>query len=95
MQAKIDDFFLTPEEKFVEKLKRYGGRVKIPMRDNAPDPVAVAKLFSMSYDEFMRMIRELRRKKLVYYNSNFYKKYFLVSLTPRFIEFLSKAESIR
>lgn len=87
-QMRIDEFFLTPEEKVVEKLRELGGAARLPLGWGRPKESAVMELFSLDYNEFRRVLLALRRKRLVYYNSNFDKGYFLVSLTPRFREYL-------
>ena len=86
--SRIDSYFLNPEEKIVETLKRLG-----KVRVSYPDPSAEAeKYFGLTGDVFLAALKNLRSRRLVWYLTNYRAspKFTVVELTRNFAMYLSK-----
>ena len=92
-QTTIDDFFITPEERVIFRLRDHGGRVRLPLsKDFSPDGNEVLRTFGMTVAELIPVLKSLRRKRMVYYKTEYLAGYMVISLSRKMVEFFMRGD---
>lgn len=87
-QHKLNDYFLSDEEKVISALEDCNGKIIIPFGPNNSMFLreAMEKAFGIPYDNCWDAIVSLRRKRVVWYVPNYKTKFTSFVLARRFTD---------